>query len=638
MQPSASSPCITTARTSPFALLEIAFLGISVALICSYKSETSDETILAQNPLPQQFLSDIIHGMTTGLSIFFATLACCSALHREFQYINGCVRAWLSSKGIYKWTANSDQNRLPGVVRSINARVLFALGVKTALILFVFNVVVPFLTLKASRRAVVQSASEGFRRFWVQAAQKIDIENWITLPQLQMFDLNLIDTTKEWLLANISRGLRVVFPPDIAVHTEEILEHTWEAVWVITMLLLRVVVPPTVLLLKVTWKIVCLAHLQGTILFPWMPYTYWIGKLAVGYGRDCVVSAWQLIIGLPHYVLDPWIVLTILALVVMTPVFASEALILKHNIGGATLPLLLSTLTANHVASLLIFDVVRVLASVRLFHKEHDDFDALNVIGRISEARAASEFFPAFQVMTAVSIALVVLAASNKGGPNPPLDVLLLPKTSSAGHVHDESGHRKDEIKLSSILQPTQSTSKRTGEKSMPMPSVRETDEEFCQDSENIHQPQTLSVHCESDTGDISHVERHGQSSNIEDSSGCRLSESEEHSDAESRNSPEPSISGYLSHSPELDTGRTEAASGHGLQEIVKEMPKSRNTLSVITSHSSNAYRVTSGHVSEGSTSSEQSDLICKHMPLFMAKTRSSIPERPSGFARFTRN
>eukprot|EP01055_Gregarina_sp_Pseudo9_P002415 Gregarina_sp_Pseudo_9__2414@NODE_270_length_3340_cov_36_270524_g253_i0_p1_GENE_NODE_270_length_3340_cov_36_270524_g253_i0NODE_270_length_3340_cov_36_270524_g253_i0_p1_ORF_typecomplete_len658_score108_17_NODE_270_length_3340_cov_36_270524_g253_i01182091 len=638
VQPPATAPCITTARTSPFALLEIAFLGISVALICSYRSETGDESILTQEFQPKQFCWDLAHGLVTGLAVFFATLSCCAALHREFAYINGCIKAWMCNRGIRKWNANIRAYQLPNVTQSINLRLLISLGMKTALVLLIFNVVVPFFILKASRHAAVQSMTAGLQDGWIHATHRIEVDNWVALPRWQLADLDVISLVKGWLAHSTSGLLHSFFPPDLAEHTEEVVAQTWQAICVITMLLVRVFVPPLILFIKVTWKVLCLAHLQGTILFPWMPYTYWFGRLLVNYCWERVLFGWVLVNGLPQSVLYPWVLLSAVALLVMAPVFASEAQILKQNTGGVTLPLLLSTLTANHVTSLLVFDIVRVLASVP-FRGGPEAFEALAVVSRMNEARGAADYFRAFQIMTAVGIALVVLAASNLN--NGPIVERVETRVLSAGGAHTptaprikSSRSRKSKRTPSENCLPTPGSQlllKSALDRSVHMPCVKEAEEEPNPDSENVPY-RRVEAECVSPGGGVDLGG--GQSSNIDESSVQVGAEDGSYSDRDSSSSSSGSSSLEYSArdpspqpSPQQCSARTQVASGQG-QLGQEQCYRSRHRQSLPPMLESRRLE-SSGrpHTStESSTSSEPSALLKPNKPW---PARSNIPSRP---------
>eukprot|EP01056_Protomagalhaensia_sp_Gyna25_P002417 Protomagalhaensia_sp_Gyna_25__2416@NODE_2345_length_1137_cov_9_562842_g830_i1_p1_GENE_NODE_2345_length_1137_cov_9_562842_g830_i1NODE_2345_length_1137_cov_9_562842_g830_i1_p1_ORF_typecomplete_len265_score33_48_NODE_2345_length_1137_cov_9_562842_g830_i12541048 len=179
---------VGTARTSPFALIEVAFLAIAVALICSYESAINDEALYNQNLEYMPVIFDIGHGLVTGLSIFFATLACSAALHREIRYIRGCYQLWRG-----KNTESLKRHALPGVERSVSFGLLVALGLKTALILLVFNIVVPFLTLKVSKYEMTQVATD-------------------------------------WIVSQVSKVPPVRFDSDVAVHGM-ILKTDWWILW-----------------------------------------------------------------------------------------------------------------------------------------------------------------------------------------------------------------------------------------------------------------------------------------------------------------------------------------------------------------------------------------------------------------------
>eukprot|EP01057_Protomagalhaensia_wolfi_P005029 Protomagalhaensia_wolfi_Nauph_80__5028@NODE_532_length_2366_cov_10_256983_g380_i1_p2_GENE_NODE_532_length_2366_cov_10_256983_g380_i1NODE_532_length_2366_cov_10_256983_g380_i1_p2_ORF_typecomplete_len373_score48_13_NODE_532_length_2366_cov_10_256983_g380_i11351121 len=98
-------------------------------------------------------------------------------------------------------------------------------------------------------------------------------------------------------------------------------------------------------------------------------------------------------------------------MLVVAPLFASEATILRQRIGGGMLPLVVSTLMANHVASLLVFDVVRICAAL-IGRRNGEPWDTMMIVTELMESRRMTQYFRAFQVMTAVGITLVVLLAS----------------------------------------------------------------------------------------------------------------------------------------------------------------------------------------------------------------------------------
>lgn len=636
-----STTCITTARTSPFALVETAFLLISVVLIFSHKSDTGDESILAQDFRIKDFLWDICHGIVTGLAIFFATLACCAALHREFQYVNGCITAWKCSRGSRKLRTEDAAGRLPKVTQSINLPLLLALGLKAALILIVFNILVPLLVLKASRQTTVQLWSAKLSDTWINSVGKFERQHLLPRVVLPSNPAATVYATWEGLTSGAAHGLHRIASPELADRIEETISHTWQAFRVLVALLYHLIGPPLLTMCAVIWRGLCLLHLQGTKLFPFEPYTLNLGLMWLQRGYATLHSGLTQVMSLPHSVLHPWLLLSLVATTFMAPMFASEALILKQNIGGVMLPLLMSTLAANHVTSLLIFDIVRVLASADL-RSSNDHFDALAVVSRMNEARGAAAYFRAFQTMTALSIATVVVLASNMKGMSA-ADSGLPTDTSSSAQSDEKQLSGNDHLAPSqeyrTLAQDYRDTTPPSAystlhdkglDRSERMPYIPEAEEDAGIGSENLrHPPSNTRLHHDSDT---SFIDRGGKSSNIDDSSVQEVCEdrSPDLSDVSSSASSQVDspLCSAQNISPPPISRRSEVASGIGNMEkttVPDNRRKSTSVLDVPAALRQRHYVISDHRTSEGSTSSEPSALLRQPPP----KLRSQIPERP---------
>eukprot|EP01053_Blabericola_migrator_P013001 Blabericola_migrator_1__13000@NODE_868_length_6212_cov_72_802929_g614_i0_p1_GENE_NODE_868_length_6212_cov_72_802929_g614_i0NODE_868_length_6212_cov_72_802929_g614_i0_p1_ORF_typecomplete_len614_score69_36_NODE_868_length_6212_cov_72_802929_g614_i016923533 len=441
---------IGTARTSPFALIEVAFLTITVALICSHKSEISDGALFSGALDVKLVLMDMVHAIATGLSIFFATVACSAALHREVQYISGCIVSWRS---VGKSTSPQSSQRLPGAAGSVRLSLLLYLGLNTALILLVLNMLVPFLTLKVSRLSHVQSAStwvsDELSSLFEQKWKFTHMDKWSVRHFLELLPLSL----ELWVRQMYSQIEKTVFSflsPDAC----------------------RYIASHIITFAKGTWKVLMLIHLQGTKLFPWKPYTYEWGESLLEWLQSAAVS---LVTPMPKYVLMPWLLFGSVGLLFMSRVFARETSAIRQTIGGAKLTLLASTLAASHVTSLLIYDVVRLAASL-WGAGSHQEWDTSSAISKIMETREAAEYFRAFQKTTALGITLTILCVNS--GVKPPSASSEPPSPLRAQtSIFDEEETHAFESLQPEVPEAFVSTVCRRAAKSDPMPVWLEEDD-----------------------------------------------------------------------------------------------------------------------------------------------------------------